>query len=140
MKIFQFVFRVLQFRSLWFCIALFAMSATGCGEKSNTVSVNGNVTYSGQPLTHGSVTFFPPIGRPVNAPLAADGAYGAELAPGEYTVTVSYTEPLPAGFKEGDPLPTAKLTLPPEYDTRARSTLKATVAENQSDPIDFTLK
>jgi hypothetical protein len=55
-------------------------------------------------------------------------------------VAVNYTEPLPAGYKEGDPIPRPKLVLPPEYSTRARSKLTATVAADQSAPIDFKLE
>jgi hypothetical protein len=116
------------------------LSAAGCGESSTTETVSGTVTYRGAPLPNGSVTFFPTSGRPVNVPRASDGAYTAELEPGEYSVTVSYTEPLPPGFKEGDPVPPPKIVLPAEYTTSARSTLKATVTPDHDQPIDFTLE
>jgi hypothetical protein len=76
----------------------------------------------------------------VNAPLGAGGTYSTQLPPGDYTVTVSYTEPLPEGFKEGDPTPKPKFVLPPEYTTRARSKLTATVSEDSGAPINFELK
>src|SRR5688572_2205278 len=118
------------FHSLAGCagLALLAVGAAGCGKASDTVSVYGHVTYQRQALPHGAVTFFPASGRPVNAAIESEGQYAAELAPGDYTITVTYTEPLPAGYKEGDPLPRPKITLPPENNTRAQSTLKATVA------------
>jgi hypothetical protein len=114
--------------------------ASGCGDASNTVSVDGQVTYAGSALPGGSVTFFPTSGRPVNAPIASDGNYNIEVAPGDYVVTVTYSEPLPPGYKEGDPIPAPKIELPAEYSTRAKSTLSATVAADQSEPIDFELK
>jgi hypothetical protein len=114
--------------------------SAGCGDSSNEVSVQGRVTYRGEPLPRGSVTFFPTTGRPVNAPLGDDGTYSTQLPPGEYTVTVSYTEPLPEGFKEGDPTPRPKFLLPPEYTTRARSTLTATVSEDSEEGVNFELK
>jgi uncharacterized membrane protein len=127
-------------RNQFYCLlAVAACSAIGCGESSSTVTVHGNVTYQGNPLA-GSVTFFPTSGRPVNTALSADGHYEVELEPGDYTVTVNYTEPLPSGFKEGDPMPQPKIVLPPEYSTRARSTLSASVSEGQSEPINFDLK
>jgi hypothetical protein len=114
--------------------------ATGCADSSDAGSVHGRVTFRGQPLPNGSVTFFPTSGRPINAPLGADGAYIAQLPPGEYVVTVSYSEPLPPGFKEGDPTPRPKFVLPPEYTTRASSKLMATVSEDSDEPISFELK
>jgi hypothetical protein len=112
----------------------------GCRDSSDEISVQGRVTFRGQPLPSGSVTFFPATGRPVNTPLGDDGAYSTQLPPGEYAVTVSYTEPLPEGFKEGDPTPTPKFVLPQEYTTRARSKLTATVSEDLDEPINFDLK
>jgi hypothetical protein len=120
--------------------AVVLAGATGCGESSDEVSVQGRVTLRGQPLPNGSVTFYPTTGRPVNAPISGDGAYSAQLLPGEYAVTVSYTEPLPEGFTEGDPTPKPKFVLPPEYTTRARSRLTATVSDDSEAPINFDLK
>jgi hypothetical protein len=121
-------------------LILLALCAVGCRNQSDEVSVEGRVTFRGQPLPNGSVTFYPTVGRPVNAPLGAGGEYSTQLPPGEYAVTVSYTEPLPEGFKEGDPTPRPKFVLPPEYTTRARSKLIATVSEDLDEPINFELK
>lgn len=112
----------------------------GCGDASNDVTVHGQVTVRGEPLPRGSVTFFPTTGRPVNAPLGDDGKYSTQLPPGEYAVTVSYSEPLPEGFKEGDPTPAPRFVLPSEYTARARSTLSATVSEDSGEAINFELK
>lgn len=121
------------------CLILLS-SALGCGSSDGTVPVQGRVIYREQALANGSVTFFPVTGRPVNVPLSAEGTYTANLAPGEYTVTVNYTEPLPPGYKEGAPLPKPKITLPPEYNTRAKSKLAAQVADDHSEPINFDLQ
>lgn len=132
-------YRLMQFWSL-VLLGAWCIGGAGCGAESSMVGVSGKVVHQGQSLPGGSVTFFPTAGRPVNAPLSTEGAYSVELEPGEYVVTVNYTEPLPAGFKEGDPLPSPKFVLAPEHSIRARSTLKATVAADQSEPIDFQLK
>jgi hypothetical protein len=116
------------------------LAVGGCGEKSTAVAVDGNVTYQGKTFDNGSITFYPAAGRPVNTPITADGAYAVELEPGEYVVGVNYSEPLPPGFKEGDPVPPPKFVIPPEYSTRAKSKLSATVAADQSEPIDFKLE
>jgi hypothetical protein len=85
---------------------------TGCGQPSDTVTVQGNVTYRGKAIAKGSVTFYPDTGRPTNAPIL-DGAYQTVLRPGEHVVTVSVSRPLPPGFKEGDPEPPPEIELPP---------------------------
>jgi hypothetical protein len=72
--------------------------------------------------------------------LSSNGDYEAELPPGEYVVTVMPGSPKPENYKEGDPLPPPKVVLPPDYASRVRSPLKATVAEGQSEPINFELK
>jgi hypothetical protein len=121
------------------CAALTTIvGAIGCSKSDDTVSVSGHVTYRGEDLTNGSITFFPAIGRPVNEPIR-DGKYNAELLPGDYIVTVSYTEPLPAGYKEGDPIPAPKFVLPPEYTARTRSKLSAAITKQSDAQLDFKL-
>jgi hypothetical protein len=120
-------------------LATAALLIAGCGELSNKVSLEGSVTYHGQPLANGSIAFYPLAGRPVIAALAEDGAFSAELEPGDYTVTVDAPSQLPPDFHEGDPVPPPKLVLPPEYTTRAKSKLTASVKEGQTEPINFAL-
>jgi hypothetical protein len=112
--------------------------AAGCRESSNEVAVQGRVTYRGAPLGKGSLTFFPSKGRPASAPLSEEGEYELELPPGQYSVTVNVGTDLPPGFKEGDPVPPPTIVLPPEYTSRARSKLTATVSKGE--PINFDLK
>jgi hypothetical protein len=119
---------------------VFVAAVVGCGDASNDVSVDGRVTFRNEPLALGSVTFFPTTGRTMNVPLGDDGTYSTQLPPGEYVVTVNYSEPLPEGFQEGDPTPKSKFVLPPEYTTRARSKLTATVSKDSEEPINFDLK
>jgi hypothetical protein len=126
-------------KSVQFCFLSTTILLSGCREPSDTVSVTGKVTYRGQPLTNGAVMFFPPTGRPSAVALSEDGSYSADLPPGEYTVTINVVTELPPGYREGDPLPPPKIVLPPEYTTQAKSTLKATVSEENQQPIDFKL-
>jgi hypothetical protein len=119
---------------------LLVLNAAGCSKSSNTVSVSGHVAYRSEPINSGTVTFFPVAGRPVSAAISG-GDYKADLAPGDYTVTVSLAPELPPGYKEGDPPPPPpKVVLPDTYTARAKSTLSAKVAAGQSEPIDFDLK
>jgi hypothetical protein len=133
-------FWILHFRTLCFVTALAAISATGCGDSANTVKVRGHVSYRGEAIANGTVTFFPASGRPVVAPLSGEGEYTAELTPGEYVVAIMIGATIPEGYKEGDPLPRPKITLPDEYTVRAKSSLKASVTAGQSEPINFDLK
>ena len=132
--------RSLASSASWVLAAVLATSAMGCGKASSGVSVNGHVSYRGQPIAQGALTFFPEHGRAMATATDAAGHYAIELAPGEYAVTVNLSVKLPAGWKEGDPVPEQKLVLPAKYTTRVRSTLTATVAENQQQPIDFALE
>jgi len=131
---------IVQFATRCTLMASAAVAISGCGKPSETQSVHGSVSYKGEPIESGSVTFFPLNGRPIMAALSGEGEYDVELPPGEYVVAISAGGQLPLGFKEGDPPPPPpKVILPPEYSTQAKSTLKATVAPDQSEPIDFKL-
>jgi hypothetical protein len=125
-------------RAVWLSVVV-AVAVCGCGHKGSGVPVHGNVSYRGTPLTRTLITFFPASGRPVGT-LITDGKYAAELPPGDYVVQLTVSVDVPAGYKEGDPLPPVRYSLPAEYTTRAKSTLKATVKEGQTEPIDFDLK
>ena len=131
---------MLNSRALWFVTTLAAMSATGCGNSANTVTVRGHASYKGAAIPTGTVTFFPAAGRQVVAPLSGEGEYTAELPPGEYVVAIMIGASLPEGYKEGDRLPPPKIVLPDQYTARAKSTLKASVKPGQAEPIDFDLK
>jgi hypothetical protein len=121
-------------------VGALVLGFTGCGKKSNGVHVTGRVTYQGNPVSDAVLTLFPATGRPISASLSEQGNYEAELPPGDYVATVNIGTRLPPGYKEGDPLPPPKIVLPDQYTIRAKSTLKATVAADQSGPIDFELK
>jgi hypothetical protein len=116
-----------------------AIVTCGCSERSNTVQVQGQVIYRGEPLDSAGITFYPQKDRPVTG-VVSQGAYAVDLAPGDYDVTITVGSEIPPGFKEGDTVPPPKVALPDEYTLRAKSTLKATVAAGQSEPIDFDLK
>jgi hypothetical protein len=124
-------------------VCVFAVLATlcvGCGQPTDGIEVTGTVTHKGQPLSNAAITFFPTQGRPTTVPLDVDGDYVAKLEPGDYRVTVTVGVSLPEGYKEGDPLPPPTVVLPDRYTHRAKTELAATVAEDQSEPIDFALE
>src|SRR5262249_10148968 len=106
---------------------------------SNTVPVHGTVTLRSQPLEKAGLIFFSDQGRPVSADVS-NGAYQAEVPPGDYVVSVTIPVELPPNYKEGAPMPPPKVALPEQYTTRVKTPLKATVSPGQSEPIDFDLK
>jgi hypothetical protein len=116
-----------------------AAAVAGCGNSEEGVTVEGTVTYRGQPFSNASITFYPSTGRPVSAAIS-DGAYSAQLQPGDYKATVSLGVNLPPGWKEGDPVPPREIVLPDRYTSVLHTQLAATVEEDQSQPIDFALK
>lgn len=126
----------------WWAIAatLFLVGAPGCGQDGQTVTVQGTVSYRGEPLSNASIMFFPVSGQPVTATISSTGQYTANLSPGDFTVVVNLGAQLPPGYKEGDPIPPPKLVLPPQYSTRAKSTLHATVQTGRNQVIDFSLE
>ena len=127
-----------RFSSLFLLASLAVLS--GCESRGDGVTTEGTVTYAGQPLADAAITFFPQQGRPLTVPLDPQGAYAVVLPPGDYQVTINVGAPLPEGFQEGDVLPPPTVTLPDRFTVRARTELNATVAEDQSEPINFDLK
>jgi hypothetical protein len=121
-------------------LTLFVAGSVGCRRESGQASVQGHVSYRGEAVAPGAITFFPATGRPVTATISEQGDYTAELTPGEYTVIVNLAFIRPPGFKEGDPMPKPKFTLPEQYTTRAMSKLKANIKPGQDHPIDFALE
>jgi hypothetical protein len=75
-----------------FCLAL---AAAGCS--SNTASVSGTVTYDGQPVGTGEVTFTPVDGiGPTSGGRIKDGQYTVDgLTPGRKTVKVMAVKAVP---------------------------------------------
>ena len=112
----------------------------GCGDDSGDVPIEGHVAYQDRALDSGALTFYPAQGRPITAVIDAEGGYSCRLPPGEYRVAVTLGVRLPPGWKEGDPEPPQPITLPPDYGSRLKTPLTATVTADHSAPIDFSLK
>ena len=106
----------------------------GCGSGGPQMgSVSGKVTYEGQPLTAGIVTFVDDeIGSGASAKLDASGNYHIpSVRIGEYTVAVQNMPPPPGGkFVE--------LDIPDKYQDLESSGLTATVEEGKN-IADFSL-
>ena len=120
--------------------ALLVIVAAGCGDSSGEVFIHGHISYRGEAINNGVLTFFPARGRPISATLTRDGAYTSRLPPGQYRVIVTVGVNLPTGWKEGDPIPEPKFVLPAQYTSRSETSLRKTVSESQKAPIDFVLE
>jgi hypothetical protein len=75
-------------RTVMSLAAIAIVFAGGCGEKATTIS--GKVTYNGQPVEMGAITFTPTDGKgPILAARILDGAYDIPNAmPGSRTVEI----------------------------------------------------
>ena len=121
----------------------FALSvAVGCSRAPEHTTVKGTVTYKGTPLTHGMIGFHPTSGVPLGAPISAAGTYESQLPPGQYDVTVNAPPKLPAGFKEGDPLPQVNADqIPVQYSRPETSNIALIVeSENGAQAFDITIE
>ncbi|WP_146448512.1 hypothetical protein [Bythopirellula polymerisocia] len=126
---------------LLFIQAILAI-AIGCAKSEPTQQVTGKISYQAKALDHGMVSFFPAGGRPIGAAITPEGSYEIELPPGQYQVIVNAPPKLPAGFKEGDPLPSHDPNaLPAKYSRQQTSGLSATISlQDETQTVDFELE
>jgi len=121
----------------------------GCSASSslNTIPVEGRVTYKGQPVTHGTVTFMPRDAaegtprRPATGAIQSDGTYrlgtlspedGA--VPGEYQVViVSIT----SGPSPEQPDAPEVWAVPKHYGNPVQSGLQASIPAEAKGPLKF---
>ena len=120
-------------------VALLSVALAGCSKSAGT-PVKGRVSYKGSPISGASLIFYPATGRAMTTVVDADGNYATNLPAGDYTATVTLSVELPAGWKEGQPIPPAKITLPPQYTKRTQTPLKASIAAGSVQSVDFDLK
>ena len=113
---------------------------SGCGGGSETTTVQGKISFNGQPVTRGAINFRAQSAGPLGGPIGADGSYSFELPPGQYAVRIDSPAPIPEGYKEGDPLPQLEpRQVPEKYASFNSSGLTATIEPGGSQTIDFAL-
>lgn len=126
-------------------LSLFILTFLGCsaGDQQARYQVNGKVTYQGQPVEKGIITFEPGAAGQVNSsPLGAGGSYSTELPAGDYRVYIA--PPLVEGKGTPDsppdeiPDPSVK-NIPKKYHVPETSKLTAQVDKDKRE-FNFDLK
>jgi hypothetical protein len=117
-----------------------AALAPGCDDGVATTTVRGKISYNNNPVTFGVINFKAAEGQPLGGEINPDGSYQFELPLGDYQVRIDSPPQMPAGYKEGDPLP----QLPPRqaparYANFATSGLTATIGAESPQQLDFAL-
>jgi hypothetical protein len=132
-------------RILGITFLLCFISILGCGEsgpKRNAVS--GKVTYKGEPIKLGTISFRSPEGY-VGTVEIKDGEYAivreVGLPAASYQVAISYPDPkVPAPRPDEPPGESAPVRemLPAKYNDK--SELKVDIVDGSNDSVNFDLK
>lgn len=129
------------------CLACSLMVATGCGPQVGTVS--GRVSYEGEPIPVGNVTFYGEQNQVVFAQLTETGTYSIDRVPvGKVLVTVETPNVKPFVLEPGQPPPPPgmlspayrlpNIPIPVRYRDRRSSGLETTVQTGEQ-TYDITL-
>ena len=120
-----------RFRAGFAVLFGFALLSIGCGggDGIERVAVSGKVTFEGQPVEDGFITFTP-IGsgvqsgaRILNGEYEATGPRGS-IPVGKYQVRISWLKEDPSLQVDGMPVPPQVNLLPPKYDTESELELE----------------
>jgi hypothetical protein len=121
---------------------LAGLTTLGCTPDSGRYTVSGKVSFQGQPVEEGTITFEDPAAGQVNsAPLTSGGAYTLELPAGDFRVSVSppLVETKAGPDSPGDLVPKKVANIPKKYWVQETSGLAAKV-ETSARQFDFDLK
>jgi len=151
-------FQIRGGRGPWVLTVLGLVSVLGCGEDDEIgqrYAVTGVVTYNGEPVPNGNVSFTTdaPGGRSGSADIKPGGSYSAStltpgdgLLPGKYKVAVNSVEidmkdviGKPGGLYRTDLIKKApkKRNVPQKYSNPAKSGL---TVEVKQEPVKFDIK
>ncbi len=121
----------------------------GCGGGSNpaVTPVEGKVSYKGQPVTTGTISFVPENGNLASGKIRPDGTYrlstfgeGDGAVPGKYKVGIVATEGTVYGMPGSTPdYKPPKDLVPKEFNDPSKSDLTATVTKDNK-VVNFDLK
>ncbi len=124
------------------CLLLALTMLLGCGG-SKFGEVSGDVTFEGQPLANGSISFLPADGHgPTAAAVIEQGRYSAHVVPGRFKVQIlGYRKIGERHANEGDPttpmVDISEQILPEQYNSETTLTCEIKLGRQQ---LDFPLK
>lgn len=136
------------FSSLLLVCSALMLAENGCRRGLDMVPVSGKVTYNGQPLKFGSVTFQPQKGQPARGEIQSDGTFtlstfksgdGAVVGPHKVRVACYESQRTPAKAGGGEQS-LGKLLIPVKYTFFDQSGLTADVKPSENGPLVFELK
>lgn len=117
-----------------------AVLLVSCSRGPATSEVSGTITVAEGPLTRGIVNFLPDGGgAPVGGPVSTSGEFRFRVPLGSYRGVVVAEPELPAGWKEGEPLPPLKLPLADRYANPATSGITLKVESLEPHRLDLRL-
>jgi hypothetical protein len=111
---------------------LAAALASAEARPDKTGTINGKVTYKGEPLPGGTVTFHPAKGKPIVGKLQADGSFsvkGVPVGPTRVAIETESVKPRPGAPPKGGKY----VAIPAKYRSHMTSGLTCEVkAGNQT--------
>src|SRR5262245_3535921 len=124
-------------------LLLAILAFVGCGsDGAARFTVTGKVTFQGQPVEEGQITFEDPAAGQVNSgQLGSGGTYSVELPTGDYRVSVSPPLVEMPGTRDspGDLVPKSVKNIPKKYRVPESAGLAAKVSSSARS-FDFDLK
>lgn len=129
----------------WLVVGLAAAGLIGCSGSSERAryQVNGKVTFQGQPVEQGRITFEnPAAGESNSSPLGSGGSYSLDVPAGDYKVSVAPPTIMTKGTGDSPPdeVPDpAVKNIPKKFWVQETSRLTAQVAKDKR-TFDFELK
>lgn len=131
------------YHMLLICVVVSTL-LTGCPSNNGPprYKISGKVTYQGQPVEEGNITFADTTTGQVNeGPLGAGGTYSTELPAGSYKVSVAppLIETKPTADTPPDLVPKKVNNIPKKYWVQETSGFTADIAKDKR-TFDFDLK
>jgi len=124
-------------------IGIALISGCGSSDKLARYRVTGKVSFQGQPVERGEITFADPNAGQVNSsPLGSGGSYSLEIPAGDFKVSIAppLVETKGTGDSPPDQVPDpAVKNIPKRFWTQEKSGLTAQVAKGKQN-FDFDLK
>lgn len=123
-------------------VSLLLLMLVGCmGSSDDLVSVSGNVSFDGEPISEGRIQFRMNDGdRKAYSGQIIDGSYLVRVEPGPAKVEVRASRLIPGKMDESnpdDPQPVGEMYIPEKYNSRTELTAQI---ERPSSTEDFALR